>query len=61
MVEYTMMKQKKSTGKAKHLRIIMDHAKCWWYRYKTQTRENLFKDCPQLKSQQKTLWLPSKK
>jgi len=31
-------------------------AKCWWYNYKTQTREHLFKNYPQWKSQQKALW-----
>ena len=31
-------------------------AKCWWCNYKTQTREHLFKNCPQWKSQQKALW-----
>jgi len=31
-------------------------ATCWWRQYKIQTREHLFKNCPQWKSQQKTLW-----
>jgi len=31
-------------------------ATCWWCQYKTQTREHLFKNCPQWKSQQKALW-----
>jgi len=31
-------------------------ATCWWCQYKIQTREHLFKNCPQWKSQQKTLW-----
>jgi len=31
-------------------------ATCWWCQYKTQAREHLFKNCPQWKSQQKTLW-----
>jgi len=31
-------------------------ASCWWCQYKIQTREHLFKNCPQWKSQQKTLW-----
>jgi len=30
-------------------------AKCWWRNYKSQTREHLFKICPQWKSQQKAL------
>ena len=31
-------------------------ATCWRCQYKIQTREHLFKNCPQWKSQQKTLW-----
>jgi len=31
-------------------------ATCWWCQYKNQTREHLFKNCPQWKSQQRTLW-----
>jgi len=31
-------------------------ASCWWCQYKIQTREHLFKNCPQWKSQQMTLW-----
>jgi len=31
-------------------------ATCWWCQYKSQTRQHLFKNCPQWKSQQKTLW-----
>ena len=31
-------------------------ATCWWCQYSIQTREHLFKNCPQWKSQQKTLW-----
>ena len=31
-------------------------ATCWWCQYKIQTREHLFKNFPQWKSQQKTLW-----
>ena len=29
---------------------------CWWCRYKTQTREHFFKNCPHWKRQQKILW-----
>jgi len=29
---------------------------CWWCQYSIQTREHLFKNCPQWKCQQKTLW-----
>jgi len=36
-------------------------ATCWWCQYKTQTREHLFKNCPQWKSQQRTLGQPSSK
>jgi len=31
-------------------------AKCWWYPYKTQTREHLSKYCPLWRRQQKILW-----
>jgi hypothetical protein len=31
-------------------------AKCWWCGYKTQTREHVFKNCPEWKLQQKDLW-----
>ena len=31
-------------------------AECGWCRYKTQTREHLFKNCEKWKLQQKTLW-----
>jgi len=31
-------------------------ATCLWCQYKIQTREHLFKNCPQWKSQQRTLW-----
>ena len=38
----------------------MDHtaprATCWWCQYSIQTREHPFKNCPQWKCQQKTLW-----
>jgi len=29
---------------------------CWWYRYRTQTREHLFRVCPEWEAQQKILW-----
>jgi len=29
---------------------------CWWCRYPHQTREHLFKECPEWKTQQKILW-----
>ena len=29
---------------------------CWWCRYRTQTRDHLFKECPEWKPQQKILW-----
>ena len=34
---------------------------CWWCRYRTQTRDHLFKECPEWKSQQKILWAKVKK
>jgi hypothetical protein len=36
-------------------------AKCWWCPYKFQTREHLFKNCPQWKRQQKVLWAAVRK
>jgi len=29
---------------------------CWWCRYQMQTRDHLFKECPERKPQQKILW-----
>ena len=29
---------------------------CWWCRYPSQTRERLFKVCPEWMAQQKILW-----
>jgi len=34
---------------------------CWWCRYRTQTREHLFKDCPEWKPQQEIPWAEVKK
>jgi len=34
---------------------------CWWYRYPTQTREHLFKVCPEWKGGQKILWAEARK
>ena len=34
---------------------------CWWCRYPTQTREHLFKACPEWKAQQKILWAEVRK
>jgi len=31
-------------------------ATCWWCQYSIQTREHLFKNCPQWRSQRKTHW-----
>jgi len=31
-------------------------ATCWWCQYHTQTRDHLFKHCPEWKNQQRTLW-----
>jgi len=35
--------------------------RCWWCRYRTQTRDHLFKDCPKWKPQQKTRCVEVKK
>ena len=34
---------------------------CWWCRYPYQTREHLFKECPEWKAQQKILWAEVRK
>ena len=34
---------------------------CWWCRYRTQTRDHPFKECPERKTQQKILWAEVKK
>jgi len=34
---------------------------CWWCRYPNQTREHLFKECPEWKAQQKILWAEVRK
>ena len=31
-------------------------AQCWWCKCPSQTRDHLFKVCPESKTQQKTLW-----
>jgi hypothetical protein len=36
-------------------------AQCWWCRHQTQTRDHLFKECPEWKPQQKILWAEVKK
>jgi len=33
----------------------------WWCRYRTQTRDHLFKECPEWKLQQKILWADVRK
>jgi len=34
---------------------------CWWCWYPNQTREHLFKVCPEWKAQQMTLWAEVRK
>ena len=34
---------------------------CWWCRYRMQTRDHLFRECPEWKPQQKILWAGVKK
>ena len=34
---------------------------CWWCQYPHQTREHLFKECPEWKAQQKILWAEVRK
>src|ERR1700704_2762272 len=44
------------TGQYLAWTIRRPDATCWWCQYSIQTREHLFKKCPQWRSQQKTLW-----
>jgi len=42
-------------------RFYQSTPQCWWSRYRTQTRDHLFKECPEWKPQQKILWAEVKK
>jgi len=44
------------TGQYLHWTTRRLDTTCWWCQYKIQTREHLFKNRPQWKGQQKTLW-----
>jgi len=44
------------TGQCLHWTKNRPTAQCWWCRYRTQTRDHLFKECPEWKPQQKILW-----
>ena len=49
------------TGQYLHWTKNLPSPQCWWCRYPTQTREHLFKVCPEWKPQQKVLWAEVKK
>ena len=44
------------TGQYLHRAKVRPDAQCWWCRCPSQTREHLFKVCPEWKMQQKILW-----
>jgi len=44
------------TGEYLHWAKDRPTPQCWWCRYQNQTREHLFKVCPEWKAQQKILW-----
>ena len=44
------------TGECLHWAKARPTAQCWWCQRPWQTRDRLFKVCPQWKMQQKTLW-----
>ena len=39
-----------------HWAKVRPEAQCWWCKCPSQTRDHLFKVCPEWKTQQKTLW-----
>ena len=44
------------TGQHLHWAKARPDAQCWWRKCPSQTRDHLFKVCPEWKTQQKTLW-----
>ena len=46
------------TGQNLHWAKVRPTAQCWWYRCPSQTRDHLFKVCPEWKMQQKIPWVP---
>jgi len=49
------------TGQYLHWTKSRSTPQCWWCRYRTQTRDHLFKECPEWKLQQRILWAEVKK
>jgi len=49
-------KKKKSAGQYLHWAKGRPTAQCWWCQCPSQTRNHLFKVCPEWKMQQKVLW-----
>jgi len=45
------------TGQYLHWAKVLPEAQCWWCKCPSQTRDHLFKVCPEWKTQQKTLWV----
>ena len=44
------------TGQYPHWAKVRPDAQCWWCKCPSQTRDHLFKVCPEWKMQQKILW-----
>jgi len=44
------------TGQCLHWAKVHPDAQCWWCKFPSQTRDHLFKVCPEWKMQQKVLW-----
>ena len=49
------------TGQYLHWAKVRPTAQCWWCQCRTQTRDHLFKVCPEWKMQQKILWAEVRK
>jgi len=49
------------TGQYLNLTTSQPTPRCWWCRYAVQTREHLFRECPEWKRQQKGLWAELKR
>ena len=49
------------TGQYLHWTKNRATPQCWWCRYRTQTQDHLFKECPKWKPQQAILWAKVRK
>jgi len=53
---YQLKTGRARTGQYLHWAKVRPTAQCWWCQCPTQTRDHLFKECPEWKMQQKILW-----